>query len=97
MPRREPRRRTVGSNIEVLRDVIRAGIPWLPADQHKALTPRLTDEQRALLANLTPYKSAMKFLSHCQPGAAVIEAARKELKNDIEEAKSAGEETLRDR
>jgi hypothetical protein len=86
MPVRRTLRRTASSDIDAIRAVIRAGIPWMPKDQHRALTPRLTDGQRALLAHLTPYKSAMKFLSHCQPDPAVLEAARAELQGDIERA-----------
>ncbi len=84
------RRRATSSmgDIEAIRAVIRQGIPWLPPEEHQALTPRLTDEQKALLAHLTPYKSVMKFLSHCQPTPEVIEAAGIELKADIERAKA---------
>jgi hypothetical protein len=55
----------------------------MPPENHLPLTRHLTDEQKSILAKLTPYKSAMKFLSHCQPSEEQLEIARRELADDI--------------
>jgi hypothetical protein len=57
MPQKRLIRRTASRDIDAIRAVVRQGVPWLPSDQHLALTAYLSDEQRALLAHLTPYRN----------------------------------------
>jgi hypothetical protein len=88
MPVRRVRRRTVLSDLEAVRGVIAAGVHKLPTRaQQLEATRFLTDTQKSLLAHLCPtYKSVMKFLDHAQPSAELIEAAKVEMKGDIERA-----------
>ena len=85
MPRRKltPARSSSIRDIEAIRQIIRAGVPWLPQETHYPATRNLTLEQKCLLANLTPFRSAAKFLAHLQLDADLIEAAREMLKDDI--------------
>jgi hypothetical protein len=86
MPRRKLKtmRTTPSRDIEAIRAVIADGVPWLDVDQRE-LTRQLTREQRALLAHLTPFKSAAKFISELDPD--VIDSARRVLATEIATAK----------
>jgi hypothetical protein len=90
MPVRRTLRRSPTSDIDAVRGAIRVGVHLLPTRaQQLDATRFLTDTQKSLLAHLCPsYKSAMRFLYHCQPDPAVLAAARAELKDDIERADS---------
>jgi len=84
-----PRKRSIQArsssirDIEAIRPVIRAGVPWLPQETHYQATRNLTLEQKYLLANLTPFRSVAKFLAHLQLDNDMIKAAKAELRDDI--------------
>lgn len=77
-------------DIEILRKVIQEGIPWLAPESHYEHTRNLTMEQRALLAHLTPFRSAAKFLADIQLPPEMISSAREALKIELAEAKARG-------
>jgi hypothetical protein len=88
MPRRKQQtlRASLERDIEAVRDAIRSGVPWLPDDQQKAAAMCLTMEQRALLSNLTPFRSAAKFIHEID--VETLSVAKKTLKADIAQAKA---------
>jgi hypothetical protein len=84
MPQKRLIRRTVGNDIEAVRATIVAGVHLLPWEAQHDPSRYLTHTQRALLAHVAPtYKTAMRYLSHCQPSVAVIAAARIALENEL--------------
>ena len=96
-----PRKRTIAArsslagDIEAIRPIIRAGIPWQPQETHFEATRGLTMGQRSLLGHLTPFKGAAKFLVELD--AETIKAAKIALKTDIEQAEKNSGATPRAR
>jgi hypothetical protein len=60
-------RQSLQRDIEAIRPIIRQGLPWNKETWKDRSIVNLTVEQRALLGNVSPFRSAARFLVEFDP------------------------------